>query len=76
MKAAFLYSFVFLYLYANVVSMTAESKSVTNLGTIMVNYVSPAADLHTSMWILPKTGRIIVCVNQADKNVFVALAVA
>lgn len=49
MKVAFLYSFVFLYLYANVVSMTAESKSVTNLGTIMVNYVSPAADLHTSM---------------------------
>lgn len=38
----------FLYLYATFLCMTAESKSVTNLGTIMVNYVSPAADLHTS----------------------------
>lgn len=65
-----------MYLYAKFVSMTAESESVTNLGTIMVNYVSPAVNLHTSKWILPRTGRIIVCVNQADKNVFVALAVA
>lgn len=48
MKVEFLYSCIFLYLYAKFVCMTAESKSVTNLGTIMVNYVSPAADLHKS----------------------------